>query len=94
MDEDVADTTAENTERPIEELEQPDLIVATYHDEATARTAFNALRDLQKDQQVLLADIAIVMRDAPTTPSISTSLTIWPRPKELSTEAQSGPLWA
>ncbi len=63
MDDDVVEPGAESVEKPIEDLELPRLIVATYHDEASAQAAFDALRNLQKDRQVLLADIAIVMRD-------------------------------
>jgi uncharacterized membrane protein len=66
-DDNVERITAENVDTsvdtPIEDLEQPDLVIATFSDELTARAAFTALRDMQQDKQLLLADIAIVMRD-------------------------------
>lgn len=67
MSDNTGDTTNLNVEQPIEALEQPDLVVATFPDETSARAAFNNLRDHQKAQDVLLADIAIVMRDADNT---------------------------
>src|SRR5829696_7296992 len=70
-DDNIEQTTAEDVDTPIEDLEQPDLVVATFPDEASARAAFTALRDMQKDKQLLLADIAIVMRDNNNTLHIS-----------------------
>ncbi len=51
----------------IEEAEQPELITATYPDEASAKSGFGALRDAQKAEAVWLKDVALVVRDADNT---------------------------
>lgn len=71
MNDDVEVNSEAQGEQPIEAMEQPDLVVGTFADEISARGAFEALRNLQKDQQVLLAEVALVLRDNNNTLHIS-----------------------
>lgn len=48
----------------VEEIEGPELITAVYPDEESGRAGFEALRERQKEMEVLLADVAFVVRDA------------------------------
>lgn len=52
---------------PVAEAERPELITSTYPDEASAKAGFDALTELQKNKEVWLGDVALVVRDEANT---------------------------